>query len=195
MADFEAFPKIPRLRREAFYTEKIDGTNGAITFDLDGELVVQSRKRIISPDMDNFGFATWVHENRDDLFSVLGPGRHFGEWWGKGIQRGYDLDEKRFSLFNTSRWGWLADESERVNGPDKVPDQLHVVPILYQGTFDTDVAYFVLDNLKFNGSYAAPGFMNPEGIIAYHTAANQMFKYTIENDEEGKERGQVKAAA
>lgn len=38
-----------------------------------------------------------------------------------------------------------------------------------------------------NGSYASLGYMKPEGIVIYHTAANVMFKKTFENDE-GKNR-------
>jgi hypothetical protein len=40
--------------------------------------------------------------------------------------------------------------------------------------------------LRLDGSYAAPGYMKPEGIVVYHTAAKQMFKVTIENDEQPK---------
>lgn len=65
----------------------------------------QSRNRVITPDRDNFGFARWVHANARKLAATLGEGYHYGEWWGQGIQRGYGLDHKRFSLFNVSRWG------------------------------------------------------------------------------------------
>jgi hypothetical protein len=37
--------------------------------------------------------------------------------------------------------------------------------------------------LRKFGSYAAPGFMNPEGIVCFHTAANIGFKKTIQKDE------------
>jgi hypothetical protein len=43
-----------------------------------------------------------------------------------------------------------------------------------------------LSLLEDTGSFAAQGFMNPEGIVIYHTAANMMFKKTIKNDEKGK---------
>jgi len=33
----------------------------------DGELYAQSRKRIITPEQDNFGFAAWVQEHKDTL--------------------------------------------------------------------------------------------------------------------------------
>lgn len=36
-APFEKFPKIPRLRREAVITEKIDGTNALFKQTLDGD--------------------------------------------------------------------------------------------------------------------------------------------------------------
>ena len=32
------------------------------------------------------------------------------------------------------------------------------------------------------GSVAAPGFMNPEGVVAFHTAGGHLYKKTIEKD-------------
>jgi len=40
-----------------------------------------------------------------------------------------------------------------------------------------------IDNLAANGSVAAPGFYDPEGIVVFHTAANAGFKKTIKKDE------------
>lgn len=103
---FEPFPKLARLNRTIYVTEKLDGTNAAIGIHEDGTIYAQSRKRLIRVGDDNAGFAAWVDENKDQLSATLGPGLHFGEWWGSGIQRGYGLPkgEKRFSLFNTGRW-------------------------------------------------------------------------------------------
>jgi hypothetical protein len=103
MTEFQEFPKMPRRSRDVVITEKIDGTNACVFIGEDGEFLAGSRTRWITPEDDNFGFSRWAHENKDDLLT-LGPGRHFGEWWGSGIQRKYGLTEKRFSLFNTSRW-------------------------------------------------------------------------------------------
>lgn len=211
--EFQPFPKMPRLSREIFITEKIDGTNAQIyiqEFDLLGAHEVDgmmrddpfilavsllsdgkghvmragSRNRWIMPNdgekdenehsinKDNMGFAAWVKRNAVELMK-LGPGRHFGEWWGQGIQCGYGLTEKRFSLFNVARW---YDPAVR-------PLCCHVVPILYQGKFDTAEIEFTLDDLIANGSAAAPGFMRPEGIIVFHTAGQVGFKKTIHKDE------------
>ena len=171
--EFIGFPKIPRYSRDVIVTEKIDGTNAQIYIGEDGTFLAGSRNRWLTPDNDNFGFAKWAYENKEELLK-LGPGRHFGEWWGQGIQRGYGLTEKRFSLFNTLRWG-----SER-------PSCCHVVPILFYANFDQLNITDLIDHLKRYGSIASPGFMNPEGIVIYHIAGNLFFKKTIENDEKRK---------
>jgi hypothetical protein len=87
MIDFIAFPKIPRFNREWIITEKIDGTNAVVFVSDEGIVKAGSRSRWITPESDNYGFAKWVHENEDELRTGLGPGFHYGEWWGKGIQK------------------------------------------------------------------------------------------------------------
>jgi len=177
--EFQPWPKIARLNRDITVTEKIDGTNAAVLITEDGRVAAQSRKRLITPEDDNFGFARWAHENAKALASLLGPGRHFGEWWGSGIQRGYGLakGEKRFSLFNTARYGEV-DFSEVVG--------LGVVPVLYAGPMDTAFIRSNVTMLGITGSQAAPGFFDPEGVIVFHSAAQQMFKVTIKGDEAPK---------
>lgn len=108
MIDFQPFPKIPRLRRRVVVTEKIDGTNACVWVDDTATIVrAGSRNKWIDPKADNYGFAGWVEKNAAELLR-LGPGFHYGEWWGAGIQRRYDLSEKRFSLFNVGRWNDAA---------------------------------------------------------------------------------------
>lgn len=182
--EFKPFDKIARLRRGCFITEKIDGTNAQIYITDDGNFLIGSRNRWITPDDDNIGFAGWAVQNKEELLK-LGPGQHFGEWWGAGIQRRYGLTEKRFSLFNSYRWeeAYLA----MLKGYDNnFPKCCHVVPTLYKGPFDTSAIDLVLKHLKEEGSRAAPGFMDPEGIIIYHEAGRCYFKQTIEKDEEPK---------
>lgn len=173
--EFKGFPKIPILSREMIVTEKIDGTNGIIAIDENGGFFVGSRSLWITPENDNHGFAKWAYANKDELMK-LGTGYHFGEWWGQGIQRNYGLKEKRFSLFNVSRW---SDKEDR-------PACCGVVPTLYSGTFNSPMIMQVLSDLQHEGSQAAPGFMKPEGIVIFHSGAGYLFKKTIEKDE-GKE--------
>lgn len=169
--EFESFGKIARLNREIVITEKIDGTNAQVLITEDGDIFAGSRNRWITSAEDNFGFARWVEGNRLDLLE-LGPGRHYGEWWGQGIQRGYGLTEKRFSLFNTARWN-----------EKNVPECCHVVPVLWEGPiFDSYAIHWTLDVLRSEGSVAAPRFMDPEGIVIFHTHSRQLFKVTLKND-------------
>lgn len=172
--DFPKFGKIHRLSRDMVITEKLDGTNASIHILEDGTFLTGSRKRWVTPEDDNFGFSAWAHENKDDLMQ-LGVGSHYGEWWGRKIQRGYGLDERRFSLFNTSRWN-----------EDTKPECCHVVPVFYEGVFDTGIVDMTLEHLHVMGSRAAPGFMDPEGVVIFHTHSNTLFKKTLDHNDEHK---------
>lgn len=173
--EFVRFAKIPRLQKECTITEKIDGTNGVIHITDYGDMFVGSRKRWLTDKSDHFGFHRWTTQNQDELMK-LGPGTHHGEWWGSGIQRGYNLPkgEKRYSLFNVSVWN---DENK--------PECCHIVPILHQGEFDTVLVHTCMTKLKFEGSMASPGFMNPEGVMIYHSALRGYFKSPFDKNPKG----------
>ncbi|WP_435613281.1 RNA ligase family protein [Streptomyces sp. bgisy159] len=206
MHEFREWPKTKRLFRDIVVTEKIDGTNSAIHLttvaDWEAELIrsipgdgslhvvevdgvkwavsAQSRRRIITPGKttDNYGFAGWVYDNAEALVRLLGEGLHFGEWWGRGIQRGYGLNERRFSLFNTERHGCV----------DASVGSVHVrpVPKTYEGVFSEEAITNELTNLRHHGSVAAPGFPNPEGICVYHSQSRNVYKVTLDNNDAGK---------
>lgn len=176
--EFVAFPKIPRLKRDITITEKIDGTNAQIVVPSDnGPLLVGSRNRYITPESDNYGFAAWVKQNEDALRTGLGPGTHYGEWWGAGIQRRYGIADKRFSLFNVGRWSYSGQEP---------PPMCSVVPTLYLGPWSQEAIDAALERLRSQGSVAAPGFMNPEGVVVFHAASRSLYKVTLERDHEPK---------
>jgi hypothetical protein len=190
---FQPFPKLARLSRGCVITEKLDGTNAQIYIvdpdTLEGseyEEVIQtepvlqvgslygfvgSRTRLITPGKttDNYGFAQWVSDHPDLI--ELGEGRHFGEWYGRGIQRGYGLPDKRFALFDTSRW---PEQRPR-------PSCVEVVPVLHSGEFSTATIDATMTLLGATGSKAVPGFMNPEGIVVYHQASRTQFKKTFDD--------------
>lgn len=197
---FEEFPKIARLSRNCVITEKIDGTNASVRIALRNELseeeqalakvvdlsntaayfLVGSRTRYITPQQDNHGFAAWAYAHAEELAVGLGYGLHFGEWWGSGVQRGYGLQkgEKRFSLFNVARWG------------EAHPECCSVVPVLYKGLFSSQAVEDAITRLRTEGSLAAPGFMQPEGVVIYHEAARILFKKTLLKDEAPKGQSQ-----
>jgi hypothetical protein len=187
-----------RLSREVIVTEKIDGTNACVLITEGGQMFTGSRTRWITPEQDNYGFARWAVEHRDELMT-LGPGRHYGEWWGNGIQRGYGLGkgDKRFSLFNVVRWCLHGTTPAILTSPDPgvvklqdvLPACVGLVPIL-----DRSIGFqgvdLILEQLKRFGSAAVPGYDKPEGIVCFHVAGNVGFKKTIEKDEQPKGWGQ-----
>lgn len=173
------FAKIPRLRRDILITEKLDGTNAVIYVGEDGEVRAGSRNRWLSgPGNDHFGFAGFVARYRE-VFQELGPGYHYGEWWGLGIGRGYGLTERRLSFFHPR----CADFVTMAQGRG-LP--VSMVPHLYQGPFLEVAIEEVLERLRTYGSMAARGFMRPEGVVVFHTASGGCFKVTLEHDA-GKE--------
>jgi hypothetical protein len=229
-SDYPKFRPIPRLHRKVVLTEKINGTNGLIeitrfdsTWDIaltdvfpngryvkaeDGSTYVVragSRNRWLTRDNDNFGFAAWVLDNADALVG-LGEGRHYGEWFGKGIQSGYGLDEKRFALFNVNRWydakdpEITDDSSQGINErflrtfPKAAPapslSTLTVVPVIsvIDGRHLNYAVDDALHTLESEGSFIAPGFRDPEGVVVWHDAAGAFFKATIKNDEAPKSK-------
>lgn len=204
---FTEFNKISRLNREVIVTEKIDGTNGQVhirpadcafeigydtQIEVDGQphyIRAGSRNRWVLHlgSDDNNGFGRWVHQHAHEL-AALGAGAHFGEWWGAGIQRNYGLSEKKWSLFNVGRWVRDDGTGERAPLGEKqeyAPTCCHVVPILRKGV-GFEPVYEAIAALRLLGSAAAPGFMKPEGVVAFHTHSRTLFKMTVERDQEHK---------
>jgi len=192
--DFKKWPSIQRLSSETIYvTEKIDGTNGVIYVpeDPDMPVLAGSRERWLTHENgepptkneDNFGFGVWVHELREEL-RRLGSGLHYGEFHGAGIQRKYDLTDRRFASFEY----WRTDI--------EIPG-VCVVPVLYEGPIDgiwTD-AYdqlisvwdYCVNGLKSKGSVLHKGFMKPEGVVITFKNMNRAkFKRLCENDKINK---------
>jgi len=178
--EFKAFPKIQSLSKtEMYITQKIHGTNAQVFIlptDSDGEFpagsmihideIVKiddkkfavragSRTRWIYPEDDNFGFATFVRANKEMFARSLGPGQHFGEWAGPGINSGEGLSQKTLVLFDF--WKYPPEHV--------MPPQTTVVPVLYKGLFDLKQIDTSFEELRTKGSSLVPGFMCPEGIV------------------------------
>ncbi len=201
MIEYQKLPSLSRLFRDITVTEKLDGTQSTIifeqVFDLEGvelndtrdfltvdgevyEVAAQSKNRLLSPgtQTDNYGFADWVLKNRYDLFRILGPGRHSGEYWGYKIARNYTVAYRAFSLFNPTK---LGKDEWWVGGV-----LINSVPVLYEGPFDQHEIEYAALNLKLNGSRAVPSFMKPEGVVVFHHHSGESFKFTIDNNDKHK---------
>lgn len=196
--EFKAFEKINSLRKvEMAITQKIHGTNAQVfiipatpetvnPIEVDGqlfELRCGSRTRWIYPGDDNYGFAAFVDQHKEEFVRKLGVGQHFGEWAGLGINSGEGLDKKVFVLFDF--WKYPPER--------ELPPGCVVVPVLYKGPFDLEKIEEVMTDLKTNGSKLVPGFMRPEGIVINTMGAR--LKKVFEAEETQWKRGDEKAKA
>jgi hypothetical protein len=174
---FESFHDIKRLETMfVTVTEKIHGSNAQIAISDDGtQLKAGSRNRWLSADHDNYGFYRWVHDNREALLAFLGPGRHYGEWYGAGIGPGYGMKEKRFALFNTTRW----------EPGTQLPTGVDIVPVLYAGLYSPQVIEETKVKLKTGGSALVLGYMKPEGIVVYFANFRSRMKSVFDKEETG----------
>lgn len=218
MVEFVKWDSTARLFRDVIVTEKLDGTNACVIFerldmidapDIEGwmpnralrvfddagihyAVYAQSRNRLITPSSDNAGFAKWVEQNYQQIFYVLGEGRHYGEWWGQGVGRKYDMTEKVFSVFNTAGWYKQEDNGDsRCARVGLTGINIRCVPVLATTTFNEDRIREVADKLRIAGSFATAewtgkAFSKPEGICIYHKAADTIFKYTFDSNDQHK---------
>jgi hypothetical protein len=157
----------------------------------------QSRKRIITPTNDNYGFAGWVWDNAEALANTLGMGYHYGEWYGEGIQGNpMGVAGRKWALFNT--WHWARPENAIALKNSGIPGITHV-PVLHDeqthGPADYMTIPDIMDNLYKWGDlvegYRTHPYANkmdshmvkePEGIIVWHRETQQKYKILLNND-------------
>ena len=105
---------------------KLHGTHTDIVQDENNNIVVQSRNRVITPESDNLGFASFV-DNLTDIEGLFVKIRETlgtdaktimicGEWCGKGIQKGVALSKVPpmwviFDIKVNGRWANMNDFS------------------------------------------------------------------------------------
>lgn len=222
---FKSWGSTPRFHKGLHITEKINGTNAGVSIQgfsyghhvrneipSDAILVVddeknveylvraQSRKRIITPGDDNFGFAAWVWDNAEGLANLLGFGYHYGEWYGEGIQKNpLAVKGRWWALFNTWHWG-RKENLERLEAAG-IPG-LTTVPVLHDeqthGPADYNTIPDALEYLAVFGS-RAKGYMTvpnahkmdfhvegPEGIIVWQRETQQRYKILLREDDKHK---------
>lgn len=190
MGEFKGWGSTTRENKNKTITEKIDGTNACIVI-YNGKVSAQSRKRMITPDDDNFGFAKWVYENAGVLTDTLGYGYHYGEWYGEGIQKNpLGIEGKRFALFHATKYTeGNGYELNKVDG-------LETVPLLHHGQCSVFTIPEIMQNLEAYGSKVEgakvigqmetfPGIQicaPAEGIIIWNNETKTRTKMLLEND-------------
>lgn len=191
MGEFKKWESTPRWHKGLTITEKIDGTNACIII-YNGQVKAQSRKRLITPDDDNMGFAKWVYENAGALTDTLGYGYHYGEWFGPGIQKNpLGVESKRFALFHATKYTEANGyELNKVDGLETVPLLFHgqasawTIPSALQGleTYGTKVQGAA--RREVINAFDEKVWVNAkaEGIIVWHKETQQKYKILLEDD-------------
>jgi|TARA_R110000851_G_scaffold56073_2_gene131178 hypothetical protein len=95
-------------------TVKLHGTNASVCFNSENGFWIQSRQDIITPEKDNAGFAFFAESRKSEFLTLLEILADeddnidsectisiYGEWAGKGIQKGVGISqlEKAFYVF------------------------------------------------------------------------------------------------
>ena len=110
-------------------TCKLHGSNGSVAYN-GKELWAQSKGNIITPEKDNYGFASFVERNKHHLLSFMTSLRGvldaeevvvYGEWAGKGIQAGVAIAELpkawymfgvKFKTKDEEEYQWLTNPQD-----------------------------------------------------------------------------------
>lgn len=183
--DFKGYPKTPRLEQETVtISEKVDGTNGVLYIhkphlcdvtngiELSPYVLAGSRSKWLQDEgkksWDNHGFGAWVAEHASELHN-LPAGFHYGEWYGKGINHGYGMTDRKFMLFNRKRYERLEDLPKCVELETIIEDEVPVYELL-------SVIDRIKNEVSVKGSYHVPGQAMVEGLIMRFRLSAKVYK-------------------
>jgi hypothetical protein len=125
-------PSLPKPVLKFKGTVKLHGTNAAVSYNAKSGMWAQSRENIITPEKDNAGFAFFAHSHETeflrlvfDVASTEDIDLHqntitiYGEWAGKGIQKGVGISEidKAFFIFGVKITPHTETEEELKENP------------------------------------------------------------------------------
>jgi hypothetical protein len=115
---------------------KLHGTNSSVACYTDGRIVAQSKEQELINGLDNAGFAKWVAIHEQEFKQLVGDRQVtiFGEWCGKGINKGCAIHQidKTFVIFfvqfNENEDGIIVSEPERLKEILKPITGIHILP-------------------------------------------------------------------
>lgn len=125
-------PSLPKPTLKFKGTVKLHGTNAGVSFNKESGMWAQSRENIITPEHDNAGFAFFAHSHETEflrLFLEVATKEDidinkntisiYGEWVGKGIQKGVGISniEKSFFIFGVKITPHTGTEEELKANP------------------------------------------------------------------------------
>ena len=132
--------------RPVVIEEKLDGANCALSFEPDGQLLLQSRGHFLtggSREAQFNLFKSWAHSYREALWQVLGPRYQvFGEWLFAKHTLSYDCLPDYFLEFDC----WDREHKVFLDTSSRrslLPDFVHSVPVLYCGPMPSQPSIYL----------------------------------------------------
>lgn len=139
-------------------TVKLHGTNASVCFNVENGFWSQSRSNIITPEKDNAGFAFFAETHKEAFMHLIETVMDeddnidesctvsiYGEWAGKGIQKGVGISEldKAFYLLGAkiSKLGHEDHVSYWVDSSSLRSDEDRIYNIEDFGTYSVDVDF------------------------------------------------------
>jgi len=134
-------PSLPKPVLKFKGTVKLHGTNAGVSYNTKAGLWAQSRENIITPEHDNAGFAFFAHtheteftklafevSSKEDIDLHKNTISIYGEWVGKGIQKGVGISEipKSFFIFGVKITPHTETEEELKGNPEYWVDSSYI---------------------------------------------------------------------
>lgn len=124
---------------------KLHGTNAAVSMGEHDVIYAQSRSRNITPNDDNCGFAAWVRDTAGAWMKAFnegpeGPVTFFGEWAGRGIQKGdavCQLEDKYLFIFAAQVGDYMIVDPQELE--QMVPDLDHLIVLPWDKVWEEPV--------------------------------------------------------
>lgn len=172
---------------------KLHGTNAGIYIS-NHVAFAQSRNQMLSTDNDNNGFAKWVEEVQDYFNHIFTPYTIYGEWCGKGINKGtaiHEVDEKQYAVFaayDHTLDRYLYEPNDLSELLDILPDNCFIIPFepeVYEVNFTDASKILPLINEKVEKISVEDPLVKDrfevsgigEGLVFFPTLINSYSKY------------------
>lgn len=150
---------------ECYVFPKIDGTNGCVWIDENGDIQAGSRNRHLSIDNDNAGFLKWVKDQENILTYLKENPTHrlFGEWLVPHSLKTYRKDAwKKFYVFDVyqEEFGYLHYHKYKPLLEKHSIDYIPPLAIIERGSYDQ-----FIKQLEKNVYLIEDGKGSGEGIV------------------------------
>lgn len=131
-----AYPEILNNKAQVAYKckVKLHGTNAGVQVFSDGKIIAQSRETELINGIDNYGFAKWVDFHKEKWQKVASDDKEYiiyGEWCGKGVQKGVAISDVSNKIFAVFAARLLNSDNSIIIEPNELQSLVKNIPDTY----------------------------------------------------------------